>query len=181
MVVSFHLPFIRGEIKARSCDEDNTVSLGHGSDHIRENARKNAAIVGSTLSMTSCDHHSEVFVEVSTVTSWLTAWESFPFVQSPGGEKMELLSYCSIRKIWVEGIEFSSRKEPKSTLPPFKKCMESYSKKSGLPISHINASSPPFSPQDNCHDTCLLTSNNRWREIIGGVHNSHNPFDYTFP
>lgn len=93
--------------------------------------------------------HRVNIIQKFLLTSWLAAWESFPFVQSLGGEKMELLSYSSIRKIWMEGIEFSSQKVPKSILPPFKKCTESYSKKSGLQISQTDASSPPSSPQDN--------------------------------
>lgn len=56
--------------------------------------------------------HSKVYVKVSIVTSWLTAWESFPFVQFPRGEKMELLSYSSIRQIWMEGIGLSSQRMP---------------------------------------------------------------------
>jgi len=37
---------------------------------------------------------------------------------------MELLSYRSIRQIWMEGIEPSSQRVSKCTLATFTKCME---------------------------------------------------------
>lgn len=63
----------------------------------------------------------------------------------------------------MERTELDSQKVPKSTLPPSKNCMESYSKK-----SQNNAS-----PQDNGQDTSLRTTYGTWREIIDGVHTSH--------
>lgn len=47
------------------------------------------------------------FVKDSTVTSCLTAWESFQFVLSLREEKMEWLPHSLIRQIWAEHCECS--------------------------------------------------------------------------
>lgn len=105
----------------------------------QENPSRNAEVeLAQPYALHHVSHHSKVFVKVSMVTSWLTAWESFPFVQFPRGEKMELLSYSSIRQIWMEGIELSPQRVPKSTML-FKKHMESYSKKAEPWISQTDA------------------------------------------
>ena len=81
--VQFHLHFIKGEIKARNCDQDNIASLRCNSSHDRENLRRTAEL---QLAQSDSQYYFISFKssckKVFLVTSWLIAWGLFPFVQS---------------------------------------------------------------------------------------------------
>lgn len=148
--VQFHLHFIKGEIKARSCDQDNIASLRCNSSHARENLRTAELQLAQSDSQrysisfkSSCKSlSSDQLVDCLGVISICLV---------PQVEKMELLSFGSSRQVWMEGIELSSQKVPESTL--FKKQIQN--NESRLQVSQAHASSTPSPPQGNGQDTLV--------------------------
>lgn len=117
--VQFHLLVIKGEMKARSCDQHNIASLRRNSSHARENLRRTAQL---QLAQSDSQHY---FVSFKSSCKSLSSDQLvdclgvISICSVSQVEKMELLSFGSSRQVWMEGIELSSQKVPESTL--FKK------------------------------------------------------------
>ena len=121
--VQFHLHFIKGEIKARNCDQDNIASLRCNSSHDRENLRRTAEL---QLAQSDSQYY---FISFKSSCKSLS---SDQLVDCLG-----VISICSVRQVEkMELLSFgsSSRSGWRELILVHKRCQNPYSLKNSIKL-----------------------------------------------